>query len=279
MAQVDCSVGGKTAINLPYGKNLVGAFKQPAMVITDCALLKTLDAREWSGGFAEVIKYAVISSKELFDTLSSREVDDKLIDIIYACCDMKRRLVETDQFDQNQRMLLNFGHTFGHAIEAERGIGAMLHGEAVALGIVLAFRLSSELGICPATDTERVASHFSSCGLPTRLADVGLSKRGMQLTRWIGRDKKNSAGRCALVLARGIGRASKESDDIKRAQDNVDVARKALEDLDAQIAEETAGIAARFDADASNIESASLAPKRGGILVQSVALGWRAGTS
>jgi 3-dehydroquinate synthase len=120
----------------------------------------------------------------------------------------KARIVATDVEDRNgQRALLNLGHSFGHAIESEAGLGAILHGEAVALGIALAFRFSSESGLCASADTDRVIAHLAACGLPTRLADVGLGGRGAELSKWMLGDKKNPVGRQALVLVRGIGRA------------------------------------------------------------------------
>jgi 3-dehydroquinate synthase len=214
LAQADSAIGGKTAIDAFGEKNLIGTFHQPSLVVADPAFLDTLDPTQLRSGYAEVVKYGLIDDPAFFAwcEANGRGVlaghRDLRHQAITSAVRAKARIVVEDVEDRHgRRALLNLGHSFGHAIEAERGIGAMLHGEAVALGIVLAFRLSSELGFCPATDTERVASHFSACGLPTRLADVGLSKRGMELTRWIGRDKKNSAGRCALVLTRGIGRA------------------------------------------------------------------------
>lgn len=214
LAQADSAIGGKTAIDAFGEKNLVGTFHQPALVVVDPAFLDTLDPRQLRSGYAEVVKYGLIDDPDFFAWCESNGRGvlaghrDLRQQAIATAIRAKARIVAEDVEDRSgKRALLNLGHSFGHAIEAEVGIGTVLHGEAVALGMVLAFRLSSELGICPAADTERVAAHFAACGLPTRLADVGLAKRGTQLTRWISRDKKNSSGRIVMVLAQGMGRA------------------------------------------------------------------------
>lgn len=214
LAQADSAVGGKTAIDAFGEKNLIGTFHQPALVVADPAFLDTLDPTQLRSGYAEVVKYGLIDDPAFFAwcEINGRGVlaghRDLRQQAISTAIRAKARIVAEDVEDRSgKRALLNLGHSFGHAIEAEAGIGSMLHGEAVALGMILAFRLSSELGLCPAADTERVAGHLAACGLPTRLADVGLGQRGVQLTRWIGRDKKNSSGRIALILARGIGHA------------------------------------------------------------------------
>jgi 3-dehydroquinate synthase len=214
LAQADSAIGGKTAIDAFGEKNLIGTFHQPALVVADPAFLDTLDPRQLRSGYAEVVKYGLIDDPAFFAwcEVNGRGVlaghRDLRLEAITAAVRAKARIVAADIEDRSgKRALLNLGHSFGHAIEAEAGIGSMLHGEAVALGMILAFRLSSEIGFCPAADTERVAAHLAACDLPTRLADVGLCNRGTQLTRRIGRDKKNISGRTALVLVRGIGRA------------------------------------------------------------------------
>jgi 3-dehydroquinate synthase len=214
LAQADSAIGGKTAIDAFGEKNLIGTFHQPMLVVADPTFLDTLDARQLRSGYAEIVKYGLIDDPAFFSwcEANGRGVlaghRDLRLEAITAAVRAKARIVAADVEDRSgKRALLNLGHSFGHAIEAEAGIGSMLHGEAIALGMILAFRLSSELGLCPAADTERVAAHLAACDLPTKLADVGLSKRGAQLTRRIGRDKKNSSGRTALVLVRGIGRA------------------------------------------------------------------------
>jgi 3-dehydroquinate synthase len=214
LAQADSAIGGKTAIDAFGEKNLVGTFHQPALVVADPGFLDTLDARQLRSGYAEVVKYGLIDDPAFYAwcEVNGRGVvaghRDLRHQAIVAAIQAKARIVAGDVEDRSgRRALLNLGHSFGHAIEAEAGLGAILHGEAVALGIVLAFRFSSEFGLCPAVEAEQVTAHFAACGLPTRLADVGLARRGGKLTGWISRDKKNSAGRTALVLVRGIGRA------------------------------------------------------------------------
>ncbi len=201
LAQVDSSVGGKTAINLSFGKNLVGAFKQPIAVITDCGMLKTLDKREWSGGFSEVIKYAAISSKPFFEQLSLENAEENLTDIIYKCCDMKRALVEADQFDQKERMLLNFGHTFGHAIEKLYDYEKYTHGEAVAAGMVLACKTGEELGITKEGCAEQIIKLLSKYGLVFEPVDL------KKLTPMMALDKKRTGDRINLILLKDIGEA------------------------------------------------------------------------
>jgi len=214
LAQADSAIGGKTAIDAFGEKNLVGTFHQPALVVADPAFLDTLDARQLRSGYAEVVKYGLIDDPAFFAwcEVHGRGVlaghRDLRQQAITTAISAKARIVAGDVEDRSgRRALLNLGHSFGHAIEAEAGLGTILHGEAVALGLILAFRLSSELGLCPAANTEQVAAHLAACGMPTRLADVGLAKQGAKLAGWISRDKKSSAGRTALVLVRGIGRA------------------------------------------------------------------------
>jgi len=214
LAQADSAIGGKTAIDAFGEKNLIGTFHQPALVVADPAFLDTLDPQQMRSGYAEIVKYGLIDDPTFFAwcDANGRGVlaghRDLRQQAIVTAIQAKARIVSGDVEDRSgKRALLNLGHSFGHAIEAEAGLGAILHGEAVALGMVLAFRFSSELGLCPAADTELVAAHLVGCGLPTRLGDVGLTKRGAKLTGRMSRDKKNSAGRIALVLVRGIGRA------------------------------------------------------------------------
>ena len=214
LAQADSAIGGKTAIDAFGEKNLIGTFHQPALVVVDPAFLDTLDVRQLRSGFAEVVKYGLIDDPVFFAWCESNSRGvlaghrDLRQQAIVSSVQSKARIVAADVEDRSgRRALLNLGHSFGHAIEAEAGLGAVLHGEAVALGIALAFRFSAELGLCPATDSDRVSALFAACGLPTRLAEVGLENRGARLAGWMRRDKKNSQGAIALVLARGIGRA------------------------------------------------------------------------
>jgi 3-dehydroquinate synthase len=214
LAQADSAVGGKTAIDAFGEKNLVGTFHQPALVIADPSLLDTLDARQLRAGYAEVVKYGLIDNAAFFAWCEANGRGllaghrDLRLYAITTAIEAKARIVAGDVEDRSgKRALLNLGHTFGHAIEAEAGLGAILHGEAVALGLALAFRFSAEAGLCPSGEAERVVTHLSGSGLPTRLAEVGLAGRSEKLLGWMARDKKNLAGRISLVLAHGIGQA------------------------------------------------------------------------
>ena len=210
LAMVDSSVGGKTGVNLPQGKNLVGAFHQPRAVIADTDTLATLPERELRAGFAEVIKYAALGDAEFFswlethaDALLARE-PATLAHAIATCCRHKAAIVARDETEQGERALLNFGHTFGHALETVRGHGTLLHGEAVAIGMVVAARLSTRLGMAAAVDTERLATLLARFGLPTAIpvgTDIDALLKAMQL------DKKNLSGKLRLVVWHGIGRA------------------------------------------------------------------------
>jgi len=215
LAQVDSSVGGKTAINVAAGKNLVGAFHQPSLVLIDPALLDSLDARQVRAGYAEIVKYALIEDPSLFDWLE-RDRDAVLsgdgearLRAIAAAVAGKARIVEEDERETSgRRALLNLGHTFGHALEAETGYSdSLLHGEAVALGCVLAFGFSAQRGLCPVEESDRVRRHLAAAGLPTTLASVGLGGGGEKLAAHMQRDKKREGGRTTFILARGIGRA------------------------------------------------------------------------
>jgi 3-dehydroquinate synthase len=213
LAQVDSSVGGKTAINVSAGKNLVGAFHQPSLVLIDPSLLGTLDPRQVRAGYAEIAKYALIEDAGLFDWLEAegRAVIDGDSSArqraIAAAVAGKARIVEEDERETSgRRALLNLGHTFGHALEAETGYSdRLLHGEAVALGCVLAFGFSAGRGLCSEDDAARVKAHFGSVGLPAALAEVGLQGMGERLVGHMVHDKKREGGRTAFILARGIG--------------------------------------------------------------------------
>lgn len=219
LAQVDSSVGGKTGINTVYGKNLVGSFYQPTSVVIDTKSLQTLPTRELYAGYAEVVKYGLLGDKVFFEWLENGHGKGLLYlnsadttQAIETCCKAKARVVEADEREEGTRALLNLGHTFGHAFEALAGYdGSLLHGEAVALGIVLAFDLSVRMGLCPVEDYERVVAHFREVGLPVRLKDTQakaavLSGRQAVLDI-IRRDKKALDGRLVFVLVRGIGEA------------------------------------------------------------------------
>jgi 3-dehydroquinate synthase len=215
LAQVDSSVGGKTAINVAAGKNLVGAFHQPSLVLIDPSLLETLAPREVRAGYAEIVKYALIEDSELFGWLEDNGA--KILDgdpsarthAIAAAVAGKTGIVEQDERETSgRRALLNLGHTFGHALEAETGYSdRLLHGEAVALGCVLAFAFSAARGLCGNADAERVRAHFQSVGLPTSLGELGLQGQGERLAAHMQHDKKRASGRVAFILARAIGEA------------------------------------------------------------------------
>jgi len=215
LAQVDSSVGGKTGINTPQGKNLVGAFHQPRLVLADLDALTTLPKREIRAGYAEVVKYGLIGDAPFFAWLEDHGAS--LLDgdlsarrhAVSVSCAAKARIVGADEREAGNRILLNLGHTFGHALEAECGYGdELLHGEAVAIGMVMAFDLSARLGLSPAADAARVARHLASVGLPTGLDAIGGRRfAANRLIDHMRRDKKVSQGRIAFVLTRGIGQA------------------------------------------------------------------------
>jgi len=215
LAMVDSSVGGKTAVDLPQGKNLVGAFHQPAAVIADTATLDTLPPRELRAGLAEVVKYGALGDAAFFawleqhaGALLARE-PEVLAEAIARCCAHKAGIVARDETERGERMLLNLGHTFGHAIETEQGYGGLLHGEAVAVGMVLAARLSAELGRAPAADAERLAALLTRLGLPTRIPP-GLDPDALLARMRL--DKKAVSGTLRLILWRGLGQAEIAND-------------------------------------------------------------------
>ncbi len=213
LAQVDSSVGGKTAINTPAGKNLVGAFHQPALVLADLDALTTLPVRELAAGYAEVIKYGLIDDPVFFDwceahgpALIAGDVAARHYAVATSVA-AKARIVAADEFETTGlRALLNLGHTFGHALEAETGFSSrLLHGEGVALGMVLAARFSAARGLMPAADAARIAAHVAAVGLPADVRTLGLNVTGAQLAAHMLHDKKVDAGRLAFLLLRGIG--------------------------------------------------------------------------
>jgi len=217
LAQVDSAVGGKTAINHPLGKNMIGAFYQPLAVITDTDTLATLPARELSAGLAEVIKYGLIRDPAFFSWLESnihrlvKREPEALAYAIERSCATKAEIVALDEREEGLRALLNFGHTFGHAIEAGLGFGAWLHGEAVAAGMVLAARLSQKLGLIGAEEVSRASQLLSAAGLPIEAPGLGL-ERYLEL---MGHDKKVKGGRNRFILLREIGEAF-VSDDVSQ---------------------------------------------------------------
>lgn len=214
LAQVDSSVGGKTAIDTPRGKNLVGAFHQPRLVVADIDLLGTLPARQIRSGWAEVLKHGLICDAPFFEWLAGEGAAGAAGDpaalerAVVRSVEIKSAVVGQDEKESGRRALLNLGHTFGHALEAELGFdeGRLTHGEAVALGCVLAFRLSARLGLCASAEVERVAAVVATAGLPTRLEQAG-SFRAEALLRRMAGDKKAEGGRLTLILARAVGEA------------------------------------------------------------------------
>ena len=218
LAQVDSSVGGKTGIDTAHGKNLIGAFHQPIAVLADTALLDTLDARQMRAGYAEVVKYGLLGDRGFFEWLEAnwqavfaggRQREEAIARSVGA----KARIVAEDECEAGVRALLNLGHTFGHALEAAAGYSdRLLHGEAIAIGMAMAFRHSVELGACPGQDATRAIGHIDAVGLPTHIAqaDGDLSKdiggAGGMLAL-MAQDKKVQRGALTLILARGIGEA------------------------------------------------------------------------
>ncbi|MGB1547349.1 MAG: 3-dehydroquinate synthase [Alphaproteobacteria bacterium] len=215
LAQVDSAVGGKTGINMPQGKNLIGSFYQPRLVLADTAALATLPRRELLAGYAEIVKYGLIRDAEFFAWLEANGAKvlsgdaAALTHAIVKACETKADIVAEDEREAGARALLNLGHTFGHALEAANAFDATLqHGEAVAIGMCLAFDFSAQRGLCPATDGARVRAHLAGVGLPTTLDQAGRGKWGVaDLLQHMRQDKKVSRGQVRFVLARRIGDA------------------------------------------------------------------------
>ncbi|MDY0211466.1 MAG: 3-dehydroquinate synthase [Desulfuromonadaceae bacterium] len=208
LAQVDSSVGGKTAINHPLGKNMIGAFYQPLKVVIDTSTLDTLEKRHFRAGLAEVVKYGIIADGEFFAWIEDnfeallRREPAALGYAIMRCCSIKADIVARDETEQSVRALLNFGHTFGHAVEQLCGYGVVLHGEAVSIGMVVAARISAAMGFCTSNDILRVEDILYKCGLPTI---VPAQFTSAQYVTSMMRDKKVSSGRLRMVLNQGIG--------------------------------------------------------------------------
>jgi 3-dehydroquinate synthase len=214
LSQVDSSVGGKTGINSAYGKNLIGSFHQPRLVLADVAALATLDKRELLAGYAEMLKYGLINDSEFFAWLEANAAqllagDNALMtQAIVRSCAAKAAIVGADEKEHGVRALLNFGHTFGHALEAETGFGSeLLHGEAVAIGMVMALITSEMMGLCPKADIERVLAHYAASGLPSSALAVRRGWNIDALMEHFTRDKKAKDGKLTFILSRGIGKA------------------------------------------------------------------------
>jgi 3-dehydroquinate synthase len=215
LAQVDSSVGGKTGINTARGKNLVGSFHQPRLVLADIDALATLPRRQLLAGYAEVVKYGLLGDADFFAWLEQNGAgllagDAELQrEAVTRSCAAKAAIVADDEREAGRRALLNLGHTFGHALEAECGFSdALLHGESVAVGMAMAFELSARLGLCPRADAARAIRHLAAMGLPTTLAAIGRPSWNVErLIEHMHHDKKVSGGRLTFVLVRGIGDA------------------------------------------------------------------------
>jgi 3-dehydroquinate synthetase len=215
LAQVDSSVGGKTAINARQGKNLVGAFYQPILVVADTALLDTLPEREFRAGYAEVVKYGLLGDASFFEWLDANWRDLFAGGLsrehaIAMSCRAKAAIVARDERENGDRMLLNLGHTFGHAFEAAAGFSdRLLHGEAIGLGMSLAFEFSARRGLVAKADADRVIAHLAAVGLPTHVKAVsGGNWPGVDaMMDLISQDKKVQRGRLTFILVRGIGQA------------------------------------------------------------------------
>ena len=214
LAQVDSSVGGKTGINSHRGKNLIGAFHQPALVIADTALLDTLPKRDFRAGYAEIAKYGLLGDAAFFSWLEKNWQDvfaggPAREHAIAVCCRAKAEIVARDERETGDRALLNLGHTFGHALEAGCGFSTrLLHGEAVALGMALAFEFSAQKGLIAASEVARALAHLAAVGLPTHLKDVPGGVPAIDvLMDLIAQDKKVKRGTLTFILVRGIGRA------------------------------------------------------------------------
>jgi 3-dehydroquinate synthase len=226
LAQVDSSVGGKTGINTAQGKNLAGAFHQPSLVLADTGALATLPDRQMRAGYAEILKHAILGDRVYFDWLEKNAAavlardNDAVVHAVARSVEMKAAIVARDETEQGDRMLLNLGHTFGHAFEAWAGFSDRLfHGEAVAIGTAVAVRFSERLGLCPPGTAARVSAHLDAIDLPTRIRQIPGQKRPEldQLMTLMSQDKKVRDGRMTFILVRDIGEAF-ISRDIERAQ-------------------------------------------------------------
>ncbi|MES0825383.1 3-dehydroquinate synthase [Ruegeria sp. SCP11] len=220
LAQVDSSVGGKTGINAPQGKNLIGAFHQPSLVLADTSVLGTMTQRDFLSGYGEVVKYGLLGDAAFFEWLEANGTDvsggdmDARVRAVTRSVQMKADIVARDETEQGDRALLNLGHTFCHALEAATGYSdRLLHGEGVAIGCALAFELSSRLGLCSQEDPSRVRAHLRAMGMKTDLADIPGDLPGAEaLVDLMAQDKKVIDGQLRFILARGIGEAFVTSD-------------------------------------------------------------------
>jgi 3-dehydroquinate synthase len=219
VAQIDSAIGGKVGVNLPTGKNLVGAFHAPALVVCDPALMRSLPRREFRAGLYEAIKYGVIASRPLFDRLHDehaailRQQPETVLAIVTECCEIKAAIVGRDEREAGPRRALNFGHTIGHALEAATGYRRLRHGEAVAYGMIAAARLSAARGLLTAEDEQRIRAVVRHLGPLPAIGDLQIGT----LLDAVSRDKKTIAGRLHFVLAAGIGKTT-EATDVSRSE-------------------------------------------------------------
>jgi len=215
LSQVDSSVGGKTGINSPHGKNLIGAFHQPILVIADTDILKTLPTREFTAGYAEVAKYGLIDRPDFFNWLEKNHEQvfsfgDALVEAVAISCQAKADVVASDEQERGVRALLNLGHTFGHALEGATNYDSsrLVHGEGVAIGTVLAHQFSNRMNLCSNDCTDRVIRHFKAVGLPTTLAEIpGGLPDAEALMEYIVQDKKVVRGSLTFILTKGVGQS------------------------------------------------------------------------
>ncbi len=220
LSQVDSSVGGKTGINTPQGKNLIGVFHQPRLVIADTALLTTLPRRELLSGYAEVVKYGALGDAEFFAWLEQNGPlalaghQDAMVHAVAHSCQMKADIVARDERESGERALLNLGHTFGHALEAVTGYSdRLVHGEGVAIGMALAARLSVRLGLMPSADADRLERHLKAAGLRATISDIPGPRPGPDsLIAAMAHDKKVADGKINFILLKGLGKAFVTSD-------------------------------------------------------------------
>ncbi|MBC6407778.1 MAG: 3-dehydroquinate synthase [Rhodobacteraceae bacterium] len=220
LAQVDSSVGGKTGINTAQGKNLVGAFYQPALVLADTDMLETLGRRDLLAGYGEMVKYGLLRDADFFAWLETHGLavlggdSAARIAAITRCCAMKAAIVGRDETEAGERALLNLGHTFAHALEAATGFSPrLLHGEAVAIGCVLAFEMSARLGLCAAQEPKRIRAHFQSVGMKADLTDIaGDLPDAAAIVALMEQDKKVRGGQLRFIVARGVGQAFVSAD-------------------------------------------------------------------
>jgi len=212
LAMVDSSVGGKTGINNKFGKNLIGAFYQPKVVISDLEVLKTLPERELQAGYAEIVKYGLIDDVEFFENLEGKTGYEDIAYMVKKSCEAKARIVSEDEKEQGKRALLNLGHTFGHTLETICGYdGRLLHGEAVAIGMIQAFRFSEHIGICEKGCADRIEELFVKYGMRTKISDINSESEGKitpdRILDLMYQDKKVSSGKLVLILAEDIGKS------------------------------------------------------------------------